>query len=255
MQARRGLAMLELETGRSAVAAGLRSEGMQPWIGSRRAPLDRLSLRCAGPSGTIQTREQCGLLDRVTGKLGGRAAVRRGPRRASTRRTEAWPPRRSSWGATDSIPTGRNRSILHPVRRRRRRATAPAAGKLPAAPIIDGCDSGDRMAPTSPCCCLVPACGRSEPQRRLTTGDSSTSPTARPGSSATTKFQQVLDSSALGHLDHDTGAAPLIDFYHAAKQLLLDFGPSTASAGVRRIRTRWLNAHAGAAQASTTWTR
>ena len=53
-------------------------------------PLDRLSLRCAGPSGPAE-------LDRVTGK---RVVVSLDPRRK----------KRGPKTATDSIPTGRNRS-------------------------------------------------------------------------------------------------------------------------------------------------
>ena len=52
---------------------------LMPWIS--RPSLDRLSLRCAGPSGPAE--RGVGLLDRVTGK---RVVVRRGPKEASPKK-------------------------------------------------------------------------------------------------------------------------------------------------------------------------
>ena len=146
--------------GRSAGAAPLRRH--RP--GYQDPPLDRLSLRCAGPSGPAERGvRSAGPRDR---EAGGRLP-RRGPRPCEAQGSVA--PRRRR-AATDSIPTGRNRSSSSCT------SSATTGDRLRRGPRSSTARSGDRRR-SSPCCCRTRGRSASTPLTRC-----SSSPTARPGS-------------------------------------------------------------------------
>ena len=177
-------------------------------------PLDRLSLRCAGPSGPAERGvRSAGPRDR---EAGGRLP-RRGPRPREAQ--EAWP--QDEEGAqTDSIPTGRNRSSSSctwsaTTGDRLRRGPRSSTAALPG--------------PEAVFALLVVVRAADRPQRAdkvLFIADGAPWIWQR--------IQRLIAALGLS----PTQVLGLIDFYHAAKQL-------SDAVKLRRWsatqRTRWLN--------------
>ena len=196
--------------GRSAGAAPLRRH--RP--GYQDPPLDRLSLRCAGPSGPAERGvRSAGPRDR---EAGGRLP-RRGPRPCEAQ--EAWP--QDEEGAQPIPYRLEGTEAPHPVRRRRRRATVSDVG-----PDHRRHAPGTGGGP-SPCCCRTRGRSASTPLTRC-----SSSPTGAPW--IWQRIQRLIAALGLS----PTQVLGLIDFYHAAKQL-------SDAVKLRRWsatqRTRWLN--------------
>ena len=209
----RGRHAHEQLAGRSAGAAPLRRH--RP--GYQDPPLDRLSLRCAGPSGPAERGvRSAGPRDR---EAGGRLP-RRGPRPREAQ--EAWP--QDEEGAQPIPYRLEGTEAPHPVRRRRRRATVSDVGpdhrrhaRGPEAVFAlllsyarqIGLNAADKV--------LFIADGAPWIWRRL---------------------QRLIAALGLS----PTQVLGLIDFYHAAKQL-------SDAVKLRRWsatqRTRWLTARGG----------
>ena len=171
-------------------------------------PLDRLSLRCAGPSGPAERGvRSAGPRDR---QAGGRLP-RRGPRPREAQ--EAWP--QDEEGAQPIPYRLEGTEAPHPV------PSATTGDRLRRGPRSSTARSGDRRR-SSPCCCRTRGRSASTPLR-------SSSPTARP---IWRRIQRLIAALGLS----PTQVLGLIDFYHAASNSRTR---SSCAAGTQR--TRWLN--------------
>ena len=192
--------------------AQLRSDGIA--LDIKTLPLDRLSLRCAGPSGPAERGVRpAGPRDR---EAGGRLP-RRGPRPCEAQ--EAWP--QDEEGAQPIPYRLEGTEAPHPVRRRRRRATVSDVG-----PDHRRARSGDRRRSSPLLLSYARQIGLNAADKVLFIADGALWIWQR--------IQRLIAALGLS----PTQVLGLIDFYHAAKQL-------SDAVKLRRWsatqRTRWLN--------------